>query len=160
MTQQKQPLISQRKHICCWERENPHRCILCCQCGKKCELVPPGENQQQKSSFDVWWNDYKTSLGEYTQREVLIAFSAWIACENQRKKFDRLLERDEFWPTITKDPNALHDLGEKNQAEITRADIDKAIKSIPKPQTYDDYMQTYTIHPGGIVTKNERKQEK
>jgi hypothetical protein len=30
----------QGKHICCWERENPHRCILCCQCGKRCDKVP------------------------------------------------------------------------------------------------------------------------
>jgi len=31
------PTQPQGKHICCWERENPHRCILCCQCGKKFE---------------------------------------------------------------------------------------------------------------------------
>lgn len=39
----------QGKHVCCWERENPHRCILCCQCGKKADkpfdahLLSPSE---------------------------------------------------------------------------------------------------------------------
>lgn len=36
-------IAPQGKHICCWERENPHRCILCCQCGKK--FVPREDRQ-------------------------------------------------------------------------------------------------------------------
>lgn len=42
---------AQGKHICCWERENPHRCILCCQCGKKFDSAP-SERASGETEFE------------------------------------------------------------------------------------------------------------
>lgn len=43
------------------------------------------------------------------------------------------------------------------EPEVTLADVDKAIASIPAPQTYEDYTKTYTVHPGGTVTENKKE---
>ena len=55
---------TQGKHICCWERKNPHRCILCCQCGKRCELVPDLE-----AIFDEHLQE-RANMGEVYQMDV------------------------------------------------------------------------------------------
>jgi hypothetical protein len=39
----------------------------------------------------------------------------------------------------------------KIEPEVTKADIDKAIASIPRPMTFADYGRTWKVLPGGGV---------
>jgi hypothetical protein len=40
------------KHICCWEREiDQHRCILCCQCGKRFDGAQDTDSLEDLASY-------------------------------------------------------------------------------------------------------------
>jgi hypothetical protein len=42
-----------KPHVCCWERQyERHRCILCCQCGKRIDIAQPVEEAGAQDEFN------------------------------------------------------------------------------------------------------------
>jgi hypothetical protein len=78
----------QGKHICCWERENPHRCILCCQCGKKFE--PPASLEASDREREL---DYLRASLNSTDASILDRCIQHIQAVAYRRGQEEMRER-------------------------------------------------------------------